>query len=193
MHTRERLIAFYVLTILVFDIWAMSLAIQGKNNWHVYNILIGLEMLFLTLYLNMILKLNSQKRYLNICCASFFVFSSVYLYINGVNTLMMPLSIVSGLILSFFFLLYLIYGQTGSKWKTNTDNWISLGSIFYLCGTIPFQALFLYLINKKQDLAITLFLVINMGLSHLRFLLILIGILLIIRRKNETHNIAEAT
>lgn len=183
MNKREKLIFFYVLTILVFDVWGMSLAIQGKNNWLVYNILISIEVLFLTVYLNQILKYKNQRKYLNISCLLFFVYTIIHLSIFGMNDLLLPLSMLGGSFLSLFFLLYLIYGQTESRWINSPDNWISLGSIFYLCGTIPFHALFLYLVDKKQELAVTLFLVINMGLSHFRFLLILIGFLMILKRK----------
>ena len=193
MNKREKLIFFYVVTILVFDIWGMSLAIQGKNNWLVYNILIGIEVLFLTVYLNQILKYNYQRKYLNISAITFFVYSLIHISFFGMNDLLLPLSMLGGSFLSLFFLLYLIYGQTDSKWTNNPDNWISLGSIFYLCGTIPFQALFLYLVDKKQDLAVMLFLVINMGLSHFRFLLILIGFLMILKRKQTKHEIAVAS
>jgi hypothetical protein len=185
MNFREKLILFYVATIFLFDVWAMSLGIENKNNWFVYNILIGLEFLFLTVYLNMILESKNFRKYLNISCVLFYVYSAIYIYFNGINTLMMPFSMVSGSILSFFFLLFLIYGQTETKWVNSPDKWISLGSIFYLFGTIPFQAMFFYLINKKQELAITLFLIINMGLSHFRFLLIIVGFLMIIKRKQN--------
>jgi hypothetical protein len=193
MNKREKIIFFYVVTILVFDIWGMSLAIQSKNNWLVYNILIGIEVLFLTVYLNQILKYDYQRKYLNISTITFFVYSLLHVSFFGMNDLLLPLSMLGGSFLSLFFLLYLIYGQTDSKWTNNPDNWISLGSIFYLCGTIPFQALFLYLVDKKQDLAVTLFLVINMGLSHFRFLLILIGFLMILKRKQTKHEIAAVS
>ena len=193
LNKREKIIFFYVVTILVFDIWGMSLAIQSKNNWFVYNILIGVEVLFLTAYLNQVLKYDYQRRYLNISSFFFFVYSSIHVYFFGMSDLLLPLSMLSGSFLSLFFLLYLIYGQTESKWINSTDNWISLGSIFYLCGTIPFQALFLYLVDKKQDLAVMLFITINMGLSHFRFLLILIGFLLILKRKQSKTEIAAVS
>jgi hypothetical protein len=101
----------------------------------------------------------------------------------------MPLSMVSGLILSLFFLLFLIYGQTEVKWINAPDNWFALGSIFYLFGTIPFQALFLFLIDEKKDLGVMLFEVINMGLSHFRFLLIIIGFFMILKRKQTKPEI----
>lgn len=190
MRIREKLILFYVITIFLFDLWGMSLAIEGKKNWFVYNILIGIEFLLLTAYLNLILESKKLKKYLNVSSVLFFVYSSIYIFFNGINTLMMPFSMVSGSILSFFFLLFLIYGQTETKWINSTDKWFALGSIFYLFGTIPFQAMFLYLIDKKQDLAITLFKVINMGLSHFRFLLILVGFLMIIKRKQSKPEIS---
>jgi hypothetical protein len=193
MNKKEKLVYSYVAAILLFDIWAMSLAIEGKKNWHVYNYLVGVEMLFLTGYLNLILKSKKIRDYLNIACVAYFVYYAIHVKFVGFDSLMMPLSMASGSILSLFFLLYLIYGQTDSKWTNNPDNWISLGSIFYLCGTIPFQALFLYLVDKKQDLAVTLFLVINMGLSHFRFLLILIGFLMILKRKQTKHEIAAVS
>jgi hypothetical protein len=105
----------------------------------------------------------------------------------------MPLSMVSGLILSLFFLLFLIYGQTEVKWINAPDNWFALGSIFYLFGSIPFQALFLYLIDKKQDLALMLFQTINMSLSHFRFLLIIIGFFMILKRKRSNPEIAAVS
>lgn len=193
MKTREKLILFYVAIIFVFDLWATSLAIEGQKNWFVYNILMGLEFLILSVYLNMILKSKKLKNYLNVSCIVFFVYSVIHVFLNGINTLMMPFSIVSGSILSFFFLLFLIYGQTESKWIKSPDNWFALGSIFYLVGTIPFQGMFLYLIDKKQDLAITLFEVINMGLSHIRFLLILVGFLMIIKRKQSKPEISAVS
>lgn len=193
MNKREKLIFFYVLTILVFDIWGMSLAIQGKNNWLVYNILIGIEVVLLTVYLNQILKYKNQRKYLNFSCFLFFVYTLIHLSTFGMNDLLLPLSMLGGSFLSLFFLLYLIYGQTESRWINSPDNWISLGSIFYLCGTIPFHALFLYLVDKKQDLAVTLFLVINMGLSHFRFLLILIGFLMILKRKQFKQEITAVS
>jgi hypothetical protein len=193
MKTKEKLILFYVATIFVFDLWAATLAIEGKKNWFIYNILIGLEFLLLTVYLNMILKSKKLKNYLNVSCALYFVFSVIYVFLNGINTLMLPFSIVNGSILSFFFLLFLIYGQAESKWTKSPDNWFALGSIFYKVGTIPFLAMYIYLINKKEELTNTLFLVINMGLSHLRFLLILVGFLMIIKRKQNKPEISAAS
>jgi hypothetical protein len=193
MKTREKLILFYVATIFVFDVWAMSLAIEGKKNWFVYNILIGLEFLLLTVYLNMILESKKLKNYLNVSCALYFVFSVIYVFLNGINTLMLPFSIVNGSILSFFFLLFLGDEQAESKWINRPDNWFALGSIFYKVGTIPFLAMYLYLIDKKEELTTTLFLVINMGLSHLRFLLILVGFLMIIKRKQNKPEISAVS
>lgn len=193
MQIREKLILFYVAIIFVFDLWATSLAIKEQKNWFVYNILIGIEFLILTVYLNMILESKKIKNYLNVSCILFFVYSVIYVFFNGINTLMMPFSIVSGSILSFFFLLFLVYGQSEIKWINSPDKWFALGSIFYLFGTIPFQAMFLYLIDKKQDLAITLFQVINMGLSHLRFLLIIVGFLMIIKRKQNKPEISAVS
>jgi hypothetical protein len=193
MQIREKLILFYVAIIFVFDLWATSLAIKEQKNWFVYNILIGIEFLILTVYLNMILESKKLKNYLNVSSILFFVYSVIYVFFNGINTLMMPFSIVSGSILSFFFLLFLVYGQSEIKWINSPDKWFALGSIFYLFGTIPFQAMFLYLIDKKQDLAITLFQVINMGLSHLRFLLILVGFLMIIKRKQNKPEISAVS
>jgi DMSO/TMAO reductase YedYZ heme-binding membrane subunit len=193
MNKREKLIFFYVVTILVFDIWGMSLAIQGKNNWLVYNILLGIEVLFLTAYLNQVLKYDYQRKYLNISSFFFFVYSLIHVYFFGMSDLLLPLSMLSGSFLSLFFLLHLIYGQTESKWINNPDNWISLGSILYLCGTIPFQALFLYIVDKKQNLAVMLFQTINMGLSHFRFLLIFIGFLMILKRKESKPEIAAVS
>lgn len=193
MNIQEKIILFYVATILVFDIWGMSLAVQGKNNWFVYNILIGLEAILLTAYLNLILKSKKQIKYLNIFSALFFVYSIIHINFFNTDNLLLPLSMYGGSHFSLFFLLYLIYGQTEIKWINNPDNWISLGSIFYLCGTIPFQALFLYLIDKKQDLAVMLFQTINMGLSHFRFLLILIGFLMILKRKQTQPEIAAVS
>ncbi len=193
MNNQEKLIFFYVATILVFDIWGMSLAIEGKNNWFVYNILIGIEVLMLTVYLNQILKNKSHIQYLNISCFLFFIYSMVHVYFFGTSNLMLPLSMIGGSFLSLFFLLYLIYGQTENKWINSPDNWISLGSIFYLCGTIPFQALFHYLIDEKQDLALMLFQTINMGLSHFRFLLIIIGFFMILKRKRSKPELASVS
>jgi len=193
MQIREKLILFYVAIIFVFDLWATSLAIKEQKNWFVYNILIGIEFLILTVYLNMILESKKLKNYLNVSSILFFVYSVIYVFFNGINTLMMPFSIVSGSILSFFFLLFLVYGQSEIKWINSPDKWFAFGSIFYLFGTIPFQAMFLYLIDKKQDLAITLFQVINMGLSHLRFLLILVGFLMIIKRKQNKPEISAVS
>jgi hypothetical protein len=193
MNNQEKLIFFYVATILVFDIWGMSLAIEGKKNWFVYNILIGIEVLLLTAYLNQILRNKRQLKYLNISCFLFFIYSMVHIYFFGTSNLMLPLSMIGGSFLSLFFLLYLIYGQTENKWINSPDNWISLGSIFYLCGTIPFQALFHYLIDKKQDLALMLFQTINMSLSHFRFLLIIIGFFMILKRKRSNPEIAAVS
>jgi hypothetical protein len=193
MNNQEKLIFFYVATILVFDIWGMSLAVEGKKNWFVYNILIGIEVLILTAYLNQILKDKRHKKYLNISCFLFFIYSLVHIYFFGTSNLMLPLSMIGGSLLSLFFLLYLIYGQTENKWINSPDNWISLGSVFYLCGTIPFQALFHFLIDKKQDLALMLFQTINMSLSHFRFLLIIIGFFMILKRKRSNPEIAAVS
>lgn len=184
MFFKERIILAYVAVIFIFDIWGISIGISGKDNWHIYNTLMLLDTSLLVVYLNSILNNKFQKRALNIGLSLFILSCLICIGIFGFHSKILLINSMFGdATLSIFFLLFLIYGQTGSKWISNVDNWISVGSLFYLIGSIPFRAMFIYLLDKKQDLAITLFDFINMSLSHFRFLLIFIGIILIIKRK----------
>ena len=150
MNKNEKLFLFYLVAILLFDAWAMSLGVKGINNWHVYNYLTGLEMILLTLYLNVIFKSKKLRNYLSLSCIGYFVYYTIHISVLGIDSLFMPLSMVSGLILSLFFLQFLIYGQTEVKWINVPDNWFALGSIFYLYWLNTFSSSFPFFNRRKK-------------------------------------------
>lgn len=154
-----------------------KLGIQSNNNLWAFNLYILIESILLSIALRLLIKGRSPKIYWITGISFVLLILFVQCYNSGIGKFYNYAAMAEGIYIVSLLLIIFFQNSVSEEpdGQSRIEFWPMLGLLVYFAGYSPYMGMFNYLNENHAELSSQLYYIFVIGLSQVRYLLLVIG------------------